>query len=258
MTNDEIINLFPFFKQSIAKKFHHETEQNNFDEVGKKPFNAKIYITVNYKGYPRFEKFKLPGFERLRDFNTIMENRKSVREFSGQPTTERELSTILHYTAGIRSSGVDVTGNRFYPSAGARYPIEIYPIVLNCVGIKPGIYHYHVRSHSLEFLWTYPDLNDRLLKNIKQHEFISSSCIFVITAVSNRTELKYGPRGYRHILMEVGHVCQNLYLTAAGLNLGACAIGGFLDSGFNTLLDLDGYIEKTLLVVSVGKLKGGD
>lgn len=172
--------------------------------------------------------------------------------------TSRELSTLLHYAAGIRSTGVDVSGNRFYPSAGARYPIEVYPIILNCTGIKPGIYHYHVRDHCLEFLWTYPDLNDRVLKNIKQQEFNKSSCIFVITAVSSRTELKYGPRGYRHILMEVGHVCQNLYLTASGLNLGVCSIGGFLDSGFNALLDLDGYIEKTLLVVSAGKLKGGD
>lgn len=258
MTNDEIINLFPFFKQTIAKKFHHETEQNNFEEIGKKPFNAKIYITVNYKGYPRFEKVHLPKISKLHDFDKIMLNRRSDREFSRNPITIKQLSTILYYSAGIRPNGKDITGNRFYPSAGARYPIEIYPIVFNCQGINPGIYHYHVRSHSLEFLWTHPNLNERVMNNIKQQEFAKSSCMFVITAVTSRTELKYGPRGYRHILMEIGHVCQNLYLTSSGLTIGACSIGGYLDSGFNDLLDLDGYIEKTLLVVAIGKLKGGD
>lgn len=134
----------------------------------------------------------------------------------------------------------------------------MYPIVFSCEGVNPGIYHYHLRNHSLEFLWTYPDLKDRVFRNVKQQEFRRSSVLFVITAITNRTEFKYGPRGFRYILMEVGHVCQNLYLGAAGLSLGSCSLGGFLDRGFDKLLDLDGYIEKTLVVIPVGKLKGGD
>lgn len=260
MTNDQLINKFPFFNQTMAKAFNYQTELKNFNEEGKKPFNPRVYITVNYKGYPRFKKVLLPQPSKLHDFHSIMMNRKSSREFSGAQITRKQLSTLLYYTAGLRNKRGEDVGNRFYPSAGARYPIEVYPIIWNCEGIKPGIYHYHVRDHTLEFMWTYDDLLDTVFKNIKQQNFRDGGCLFVITAVSNRTEFKYGPRGYRHILMEVGHVCQNTYLAAAGLDLGCCSIGGFLDQGFNALLDVDGYIEKTMLVVSLGKLnvKGGD
>lgn len=258
MTNDELISKFPYFSSSISKKYWHDTELDNFTEDGKKPFNPSIYIDVNYKGYPRFERVGLPLPSKLSDFHSIMMNRRSTRSFVGERIKKKDLATLLYYANGLRNKLAPDIGNRFYPSGGARYPLEIYPIILKGEALKKGIYHYHVKSHSLEFMWSYDDLEDRVFSNIKQSEFRECSCILVITAVSNRTEAKYGPRGLRLILMEVGHVCQNLYLAASGLGLGICSVGGFLDNGFNAILDVDGYIEKTQIILPVGKMKGGD
>jgi len=39
-----------------------------------------------------------------------------------------------------------------YPSAGARYPLEIYVVILNSKEIPEGIYHYNVKWNTLELL----------------------------------------------------------------------------------------------------------
>ena len=43
--------------------------------------------------------------------------------------------------------------------------------------------------------------------------------------VFNRTMDKYGERGYRFILLDAGHMSQNLYLVSSHLNLGVVALG---------------------------------
>ena len=56
------------------------------------------------------------------------------------------------------------------------------------------------------------------------------------------------------MLLEAGHVGQNLYLAATSMGLGACAVGAFLDDTLNDLLGLDGMEEAALYVVSVGNV----
>jgi hypothetical protein len=65
---------------------------------------------------------------------------------------EPKLSSLLYHVAGIREKNEFMQANRFYPSAGARYPLEVYPLVFNVKGIKSGIYHYYVKNHLLEYL----------------------------------------------------------------------------------------------------------
>ncbi|MDF5808502.1 hypothetical protein P4123_14470 [Pseudomonas aeruginosa] len=48
----------------------------------------------------------------------------------------------------------DVFVRKTSPSGGSLHPVEVYPIVLNVDGIERGIYHYSVRRHGLERLWT--------------------------------------------------------------------------------------------------------
>ncbi|HEY68776.1 MAG TPA: SagB/ThcOx family dehydrogenase, partial [Thermoflexia bacterium] len=61
-------------------------------------------------------------------------------------------------------------------------------------------------------------------------------------------------RAYRYVLLEAGHIGQNLYLAATSMGLGACAVGAFLDDDLNDLLGLDGKDEAALYIISVGKV----
>jgi SagB-type dehydrogenase family enzyme len=63
---------------------------------------------------------------------------------------------------------------------------------------------------------------------------------------------KYGQRGYRHVLLDAGHVGQNLYLVATALGLGPTAIGGFFDRELGALLELP-EDEEPFYVVCIGQ-----
>lgn len=247
---------FPFFlKQPGYVDYHRSSKLEKFKLNNPKHKNyPKEWLDVNFKGYPRFEKYKLPNPIFIEgSFTDILNQRHSVRKFSTTPLAAQEVSNLLHYSAGQREPNKPDPGNRYYPSAGGRYPCEIYPIFLNVGGFHPGIYHYHVRSHGLEFLWKPKSFRRSLATFIAEKWTLNSGIILLISAVIARNTIKYKNRGYRHVLMEVGILIHNIYLTTTALNLGCCAVGGFIDDGLNNLLDLDGEQETIMAVVAIGK-----
>ena len=60
----------------------------------------------------------------------------------------------------------------------------------------------------------------------------------VITAIYERTSVKYGRRSERYVHMEVGHVGQNIYLQAVSLGIGTVMIGAFEDETVKEILNL--------------------
>jgi SagB-type dehydrogenase family enzyme len=70
--------------------------------------------------------------------------------------------------------------------------------------------------------------------------------------VFRRTQKKYGPRGYRYILLEAGHCGQNFCLKAAELGLSTLCMGGFVDSGLNMMLGLQQKEEGVVYTVAAG------
>ena len=86
-----------------------------------------------------------------------------------------------------------------------------------------------------------------------QRFVMASAATFIWTAVPYRMAWRYGERGYRYMHVDVGHVCQNLYLAAEAIGSGACAIGAFNDDQLNELLNIDGEEHFTIYVATVGK-----
>ena len=111
--------------------------------------------------------------------------------------------------------------------------------VNNVKTLKKGVYHFNVKNNSIEQLRKGSNKNF-LVDNTGQSFVGDSSCVIILSAVLDRTRIKYEERGYRFILMECGHVAQNLYLISEAMRLKCCAIGGFVDEEFNKLLDIHG------------------
>lgn len=250
------LSLNPFVKLSKSQIFRDETKLPKIIQKtnGPKKIAPKEWTDVYYKGYPKFNKKQLP-LPSLPQNSTLLKcfyNRKSTRRYSTKPLTLKQLSTMLYFSGGLRDKHASDVGNRFYPSAGARYPHEIYPVIFNVEGLDKGIYHYHLKTHSLEYMWTFPDLKEKVCENFNQSWIEDSSVLFLISAIFWRTEAKYGNRGYRLLLIDTGHLSQNFYLISAALNIECCSIGGFIDDGLNKLLDLDGKEESIIITISVG------
>ena len=179
-----------------------------------------------------------------------IEARRSVRNYATEPLSLEELSRLLHSAQGI----TDRRGFRAAPSAGALYPIELYAVVNAVVGMEAGVYHYAVQEHGLELLQA-GDLRATVTRAGLGQTFLGQAGVcLVLSAVFQRTRWQYRERAYRYVMLEAGHVAQNVYLAAASMGLGTCAVGAFLDAEFHELLGLDGVEEAVLYVLSVGKV----
>jgi SagB-type dehydrogenase family enzyme len=180
-----------------------------------------------------------------------IQQRRSVRDYSGQPLTVAELSRLLHHVNGITAGGRYPF--RAAPSSGGLYPIEIYPVVHNVAQLERGLYHYNVRDHGLELLRA-GDLRRELTNFALDQEMVGrANLTLVLTAIFQRERWKYGPRAYRYTLLDAGHIGQNVYLVARSMDLGACAVGAFFDDDINQLLGIDGVNEAVIYLVVVGK-----
>ncbi len=209
--------------------------------------------TERYKAYADAEKIVLPDphvavYQGL-NLEEAIEARRSVRDYSAAPLSAEGLSCLLHTAQGI--TGYQ-QGFRAAPSAGALYPIELYAVVHNVAGLEPGIYHYAVQEHGLELLQT-GDFRVAVMQTGLWQDFLGDANVcFVLSAIFQRTRWKYRERTYRYVMLEAGHIGQNLYLAATSMGLGACAVGAFLDDDLNDLLGLDGKEEAALYIISVG------
>lgn len=214
----------------------------------------KEWKTVYYKGYPRLPKISLPDIKISKDLFEAIENRRSRKHFEGLPIDLEQISCLLQYSCGninfVESGRIM---HRAQPSGGERYPIEVYPLVLRGEGdLKPGLYHYNVKMHALDVLWQKDFLKE--IENFFTYEWVQqASCVFLMTSVFHRNQIKYGERGYRYILIEAGHIGQNLYLVSEALNLKCRALGGTRDETIENLLDIDGINESLVYAIVVGR-----
>lgn len=183
-----------------------------------------------------------------------IEARRSLRQYSDVPLTLEELSYLLWCTQGVKRVVPGQATFRTVPSAGARHPFETYLLVNRVEGLPAGLYRFLALSHRLALLSTEAGIAEGLVAACLGQEFVKESAVtFIWVAVPYRTAWRYGERAYRYLHLDAGHVCQNLYLAAVGIQAGACAIGAFSDEGVNALLGLDGKEEFAIYLATVGK-----
>jgi len=143
---------------------------------------------------------------------------------------------------------------RVQPSGGARFPIETYIIVFRSGSeLQQGLYHYDVKNHQLDILWDRA-FNNQDIDELFTYLWVKDAAIgLVMTAVFERTQEEYGERGYRYILLEAGHLGQNVYLISEALGLKCCALGGTRDENLEKLIDIDGVTESLVYALAIGK-----
>lgn len=245
----------------FSRKFHRQTD---FDfPIGSEPpdpqYWPKEWTEIRHKEYVRFPKTELSkNILPLGELEKALKKRSSSREYDTKAELSfEELSTLLCYSAGVRTAGKSKSESvrRFYPSGGARYPLEIYLGIQRVQGMQPGIYHYNVKGNLLETLTTNPDDLESLREGLYYSWSREAAVILFITAVWNRNMMKYRDRGYRIILMEAGHLAQNFSLISSALGIGCCNSVGFHNGRINEVLDIEEEDEDSLYMALIGKTK---
>ncbi|WP_135828825.1 SagB/ThcOx family dehydrogenase [Halorussus halobius] len=253
----------------VAEIFHENTKGGPVHDRRQSGSTAKLaeeglsYVLANieqdYRGSELVELPEDPGVESADAFD-VLDQRRSVRRYADAPVSLSTLSALLRYGCGVSGTVTDAAGNekalRTYPSGGGLYPVELYPVVLDVDGVESGLYYYSVAEHGLRRLRTGDDgfseaFEDALVTS-DQLNLADAPVVFVMTGAFWRSKSKYGPRGYRYVLQESGHLAQNLLLAAEALGLGGVPAAAFDDRKMNALLDVDGVDEAVVYAVGVG------
>jgi SagB-type dehydrogenase family enzyme len=213
----------------------------------------EAWKTVEYKSYNRFPKILLEKGEKRADLFSTIHTRSSERSFFDKSVTKEALSTILAYACGITRNHVHANPGRAHPSGGGLYPIEIYPLVFSSnTDVGEGVYHYNIQQHALDVLWEHA-FSDSEKDGLFVYPWAKhAAAALVLTGVFRRTQQKYGERGYRYVLLEAGHIGQNICLIAEALKLKCTPIVGTRDTAIEQVIDIDGFSESVLYTLLIG------
>lgn len=177
-------------------------------------------------------------------------SRRSHRVFSEKNIPLASLGQLLWAGQGITGKH----GRRAAPSAGALYPLELYLIVGAAEDLKQGIYRYQPTGHDLTLVARGDFRGELAAAALRQSSIAESAVILALAGVKDRTSKKYGRRATQYIMLEAGHVGQNISLQAEALGLGTVVIGAFDDDELKKLLRMEEE-ENPISLMPVGYIR---
>lgn len=185
--------------------------------------------------------------------------RSSRRRFADRGVPIEALAALLQLACRVSAVEDTELGERSYrpyPSGGARYSLELYPVAYRVAGLEPDVYHYDPFSHALAAVPTHAGFPEALLERAEQgmggRRGAPPNVLFVITSVFARTAWKYRRLSYHLVLSDLGALYQTLYLAAEQLGLGACALGTTAEAWTTQQLGLDGLAEAQVGCLALG------
>ena len=155
----------------------------------------------------------------------VISRRGSTRQFSRDPLTLAQLSTILDRpTRGIPADFLDPSGARLN---------DLYLIVNNVVGLSPGSYFYRWEENQLELLKS-GDFRDKAGYLGLEQQIPADAAVDVFFLADLKKILgRYGNRGYRAAQLEAGILGGRMYLAAYSQKLGASGLTFYDDDVVN-------------------------
>lgn len=195
-------------------------------------------------------KMPQPRHDSQSSVESVMLQRRSVRNYTDEPLTLSMISQLLWAAQGITHP----RGFRTAPSAGALYPLEIYIVAGKVTNLPVGVYKYKPRGHELMNIVEGDKRAELYQVSLRQRPIKDAPAILVFCAVYERTTGKYRKRGIRYVLMEIGHSAQNVCLQAVPLGLGTVTIGAFNDKKVRQVIGCEEN-EHPLYILPVGGLK---
>jgi SagB-type dehydrogenase family enzyme len=146
----------------------------------------------------------------------------------------RVLARLLQSAHGITGEH----GRGPTPSAGGLQALELYVGVLQPGWLAAGVYHYDRAGHHLSQV-TAGVGRDELQAYVPSLEMVQGGALlWLLVGDGARVRGKYGDRGLRFLLLEAGHLMQNLCLLSASLGLVTVPLGGFFERDLARLLAL--------------------
>ena len=208
------------------------TAERRETQLGEEQETPETWTWREYKSYPRFFADAIPVDDHARS------SRSTTRVFSSRSIDRCTVDKVISRTMLEQQK----QGSRGYPSAGARYSVETYLCVFRAAGLDPGVYYIDKVNA------TYVPLFDAVAAhNVLKYSVDASNSnaplLFVHTAVTGRSMIKYGGRGLRFSLVEVGAVSMRLEIEFERFEVSSFWVGGFDDEMISENLGVSSSLE---------------
>ena len=135
---------------------------------------------------------------------TVLNERRSIRRFTDAAVTQQELSTLLWAGFGVSGS----KDRRTAPTAANRREFTLYAILAD------GAYKYLPKTNELE------KVSGEDLRPFAKGNVAAPAYILIVADLKRAASDEYAA-------IDSGYISQNLYLAAAALKMGSCALGSF-------------------------------
>jgi putative peptide maturation dehydrogenase len=194
--------------------------------------------------------------------HALMQQRATCRNFAKHAMLDRAAFAALMQRVFASDADVELHPGvralkKSNPSGGGLHPLEAYVLVRRVAGVASGLYHYNAVEHALEPIakLTADEADARALVFVAGQQYLAEAPVLVVLAARfARSFWKYRrhPKAYRAIVLEAGHVSQNLYLAATELGLGAFVTAAINEIAIEQALALDALEESALAVCGFG------
>jgi SagB-type dehydrogenase family enzyme len=185
-----------------------------------------------YPGYPTCS-LPRPRPRVWPPLDRVLARRRSSLSLGTDLPARRVLGRLLWLAHGI--TGQQNRGPT--PSAGGLQALELYLGVLSPGWLSEGLYHYDRLGHRLAQIIekSRADL-EPLIPSLALIR--GGALLQIVVGDGARVSAKYGERGLRFLLLEAGHLMQNLCLASASLGLATTPVGGYFEAELARKLSL--------------------
>lgn len=192
-----------------------------------------------------------------KEVHQCINDRQSNRKYIDCLISIDELSYLLWASQGVKEvKGDNYATLRTVPSAGARHPFETYLAVDRVEGLRKGIYRYLPMENQLLFMYEDDEIAEKIQEGTLGQKFAATAAVsFIWTCIPYRGEWRYDYRAHKVMLLDAGHLCQNLYTACEALGLGTCAIASYDQELMDEMTKVDGEDEFVVYMSPVGRVE---
>lgn len=177
--------------------------------------------------YPGYPTWPLPRPRRRwwPSLDRVFAARRCPRRLGVVLPPPRALGRILFLSHGVTAD----LHRGPTPSAGGLQALELYLAPLAPGWLPAGAYHYDRRGHHLTRVIDGAERGAwaEVVPSLRQLE--GGAVLWVLAGDWTRVAKKYGDRGERFLLLEAGHLMQNLCLASVAVGLATVPLGGVFE-----------------------------
>jgi SagB-type dehydrogenase family enzyme len=178
----------------------------------------------SYPGYPRWRLARVAS-RVWPPLDQVLLRRRSATALSTVMLPRRVLSRVPRFAHGVHAD----RARGPTPSAGGLQALELYLVAFETSWLPAGLYHYDRAGHHLSQIAAQATRAHWRALVPSMEAVRGGALLFVLVGDEALVSSKYGAHGYRFLLLEAGHLAQNLCLIAASLSLCAVPLGGFFE-----------------------------